>query len=222
MKGHVQLRGLRQVAKSLTAAKRKAFKEVPKAHTLVARHSPEDRVITLDVGGKEFRTLRSTVSSNCVLWDYVLRAEANGEFTKSGAVFIDRDPEHFPLVLSHLRNSVEGLGVSTAGGLGQVQTVQLTTRDRTKLRDIYVEAKHYKLEELKSLVCSTSLWAAIVETLGGGKLNPFDAMARVITSARSFMVAGGSVIAASFGFRNLDEIWETISAPFVSLIGKPQ
>ena len=58
----------------------------------VVRHGPGDGCITLNVGGKEFQTLRSTVFANEVLAKHVVRAEANQEITKSGAVFIDRDP----------------------------------------------------------------------------------------------------------------------------------
>ena len=43
---------------------------------LIQRHGPLDRVITLNVGGKQFQTLRSTISQNKVLYDHVLRAEA--------------------------------------------------------------------------------------------------------------------------------------------------
>ena len=79
----------------------------------VIRHGHGDRVITLNVGGKEYLTLRSTVNANAVLADHVARAEANREITKAGAVFIDRDPKHFDVILLHLRNRVEQL--PTAG-----------------------------------------------------------------------------------------------------------
>lgn len=58
----------------------------------IPRHGPGDACITLNVGGTEFHTLRSTVFSNRVLADHVTRAETNKEITKNGAVFIDRDP----------------------------------------------------------------------------------------------------------------------------------
>jgi hypothetical protein len=86
---------------------------------LIQRHGPGDRVITLNVGGKQFQTLRSTISQNKVLYDHVLRAEANSEYagannnssssSVSDAVFIDRDPKHFDLILSYLRNRADGL-----------------------------------------------------------------------------------------------------------------
>ena len=75
----------------------------------IVRHGPGDGVIVLNVGGKEFLTLRSTVELNPVLRGYVHRAQANKEFVKGdSAIFIDRDPSHFGLILQHLRNVADG------------------------------------------------------------------------------------------------------------------
>jgi len=73
------------------------------------RLGDEDGVVQLNVGGKTFETLRSTVETNAVLTAYLKRAEANPSLCKNGAVFIDRDPEHFGVLLNHLRNKTEGL-----------------------------------------------------------------------------------------------------------------
>ena len=43
----------------------------------IPRHGPGDGVITLNVGGKEFVTLRSTIDINPVLRSHVQLAEAN-------------------------------------------------------------------------------------------------------------------------------------------------
>jgi hypothetical protein len=75
--------------------------------TAITRHGAGDACITLNVGGKEFFTLRSTVQANALLANRVAQAEANQEFTQNGGIFIDRDPEHFGFILKHLRNKVE-------------------------------------------------------------------------------------------------------------------
>ncbi|EOD36770.1 hypothetical protein EMIHUDRAFT_47209, partial [Emiliania huxleyi CCMP1516] len=62
------------------------------------------KVVNLNVGGKSFITLRSTLAESPTLREYVERAEANLEFSKDGATFIDRDPTHFPIILAHMRN----------------------------------------------------------------------------------------------------------------------
>ena len=123
--------------------------------TLV-RHGPGDGVITLNVGGTEFLTLRSTVDINPVLRNYVIRAEANKEFTNGCAVFIDRDPTHFSLILQHLRNKADSVNVyssmskfSYLNKYGQV-LVQIP-KDKGELRDLFVEARHYKIKELEDV-----------------------------------------------------------------------
>lgn len=74
--------------------------EGPDTYSLgtIHRHGAGDATITLNVGGKEFHTLRSTVNANAVLSTLVVRAEQNKELTKGGAVFVDRDPAHFEIV----------------------------------------------------------------------------------------------------------------------------
>src|SRR5210317_384150 len=76
---------------------------------IIHRHGPNDRVITLNVGGKQFQTLRSTISQNSVLYAHVLRAESNSEYLGDKIVFIDRDSKHFHVILTYLRNKADGL-----------------------------------------------------------------------------------------------------------------
>ena len=77
--------------------------------SIIQRHGPGDGVITLNVGGKNFQTLRSTIAQNDVLMDHVVRAEANLEIGKNHEIFIDRDPKHFGMILAHLRNKADGI-----------------------------------------------------------------------------------------------------------------
>lgn len=85
----------------------------PTSIPLVPRHGSGDRLIKLNVGGKEFQTLRSTLQASPVLAEYCARAEANGELEAGGAVFVDRDPTHFAIILSFLRNKTEGVAYNS-------------------------------------------------------------------------------------------------------------
>mmetsp|Transcript_20158 Transcript_20158/g.43787 ORF Transcript_20158/g.43787 Transcript_20158/m.43787 type:complete len:270 (-) Transcript_20158:120-929(-) len=78
--------------------------------SIIQRHGPGDGVITLNVGGKTFQTLRSTIAQNEVLMDHVVRAETNMEMLGAdNAIFIDRDPNHFGVILAYLRNKADGV-----------------------------------------------------------------------------------------------------------------
>ena len=175
----------------------------------VCRHGTGDAVILLNVGGKEFSTLRSTVASNQVLAEYVARAEANQEFIcGSAAVFVDRDPTYFPLILNHLRNKVEGLSYSSSAKKRAIANhtkynpmeyhVQLP-KDLNALRDIYVEATHYRIPELEEASCKQNFMVTLLGAFGGGSnKNPFDQANRLFQIARRGLVAAGSVGTVAF------------------------
>ena len=170
----------------------------------VVRHGPGDAVLTLNVGGKEFYTLRSTVNANAVLADHVARAEANEEITKNGAVFIDRDPDHFPFILRHLRNRVELTCSSlanckSAGVLGNHGlTIKWTQanielpKDERVLRELYTEATFYRVEELKEAICAKS-WLANIASFFNMNSNPFDSAAKFLARLRAGVIAVGSL-----------------------------
>lgn len=83
---------------------------LPTTTPIVQRHSPGDGVITLNIGGKNFQTLRSTIAQNEVLMGHLLRSEANaGETIENHAVFVDRDYKHFGTILEYLRNKADGV-----------------------------------------------------------------------------------------------------------------
>eukprot|EP00959_Pyramimonas_sp_CCMP1952_P445761 9333001-Pyramimonas_sp.AAC.1 len=130
-----------------------------------------------------------------------MKAAANKELTRDGAIFIDRSPEHFDLILAHLRNKAEGLSytstctvaVNAVRGLVQnpgnvvdatydaaMFTVQLPS-DRNKLRDIYLEAVYFQLPELRKRVCKTSSLVYFYSFIGEGG-NPFDKLASVLAN----------------------------------------
>ena len=170
-----------------------------------ARHGPGDAVIKLNVGGKEFVTLRSTVESNAVLSDYIRRAEANGENLDGGsAVFIDRDPTHFGLILAFLRNRIEGIAYNSKyDKLGvhvylhkKPKYVRLP-KDEHVLEDLFVEATHYRIKELQHQLCEASLMTMLFSQFGGG--NPFAQASSFFKQFRRTgvaLVGSGSIITA--------------------------
>jgi BTB/POZ domain len=74
------------------------------------RHGVGDAIVCLNVGGQEFYTLRSTIQTSPILESIVASAEANPsalKMTETGAIFVDRDPTHFPTILEYLRLRAE-------------------------------------------------------------------------------------------------------------------
>jgi hypothetical protein len=172
----------------------------------IARHGPGDACITLNVGGKEFYTLRSTVNSNAVLADHVARAEANKEVTKNGAVFVDRDPEHFIFILKHLRNRMDLQSTTTTrsrileDGSSNCNMSSLTKftkaymelpKDPKALRELYVEAAFYRIPELQSALCESSI-SSTLASMVNNKGNPFDAAARLLGQFKAAALAVGA------------------------------
>lgn len=176
----------------------------------IVRHGPGDACITLNVGGKEFYTLRSTVNSNSVLADHVARAEANKEITKNGAVFIDRDPDHFCFILRHLRNRME---LSTARHFDKAFLTKFTKayvelpKDQRALRELYVEAAFYRIPELQSALCEKSLMAKVASVFNKHG-NPFDAASKLLTQLRNAVLAAGTVGGTMFMSKSDD--WDLI------------
>ena len=161
----------------------------------VPRHGGGDGVIELNVGGKTFLTLRSTLNGSPVLSEYVARAEANAECMKGGAVFVDRDPAQFALILNHLRNKAEGISYHRKN---LNRTVQLPN-DKGELRDVYMEASHFGLTELSKRACGVGFTVSMAALLSAG--NPFDAASKALTTARNACASllGLGVVAASAG-----------------------
>jgi len=176
---------------------------------LITRHGEGDGVVTLNVGGKEFITLRSTIQNNHVLQNRVLAAEANQEFT-NGAVFIDRDPTYFHLILQHLRNRADLLhnpGNYTASGgmfptsmtnslvsakkkiFGKKDVLIQLPEKKEAVRDLYVEARYFQIKELEALLCSIDWYTRAAQWFGSGSTNPFYAASQAISTARRALVA---------------------------------
>jgi hypothetical protein len=165
------------------------------------RHGKGDAYITLSVGGTEFHTLRSTVNSSAVLGDHVARAEANAEITHKGAVFIDRDPAQFGIILQYLRNNVESITYSNSHGVYaafKTQTYLQLPKDLNKLNDLYVEASYFRMPELQKALCEQNWLVNLTQLFGGG--NPFMAASKTFARLRASLIAlSGTFLVGSQG-----------------------
>ena len=175
------------------------------------RHGPADKMISLNVGGKQFQTLRSTISQNKVLFDHVLRAEANGD-----PIFIDRDPKHFGIILTYLRNRADGISDAAAARTSSVlklggkksestaipqapfktytNSIQLPS-DSNQLSELYIESLHYRMTELSNTICSRQFLTRIFNLFGSN--NPFQlAGTAYMNLKRMFILSGGALAGA--------------------------
>jgi len=159
------------------------------------RHGRGDAYITLNVGGTDFHTLRSTVNSNAVLADHVARAELNKEMAKGGAIFIDRNPKNFGFILEFLRNKVDMLKYNHTA----VESVSLKKftdmyvrlpQERDVLRDLYIEASYYRIPELQAVLSRSGPLVKVMDLFTDG--NPFDKATKFITTLRNFALLFGA------------------------------
>ena len=200
------------------------------------RRGPQDAMIKLNVGGKEFVTLRSTVESNVVLAEYYQRHlqqqhATTTASTNNDVIFIDRDPTHFPLILTFLRNKAEGvaynskwketlikhaqqasskvcLSASLASKPKYVRLPANVANDVGVLQDLYVEAAYFQLAELMHQLCERSLVTMVLSSTGG---NPFEYAQNMFTQARRItlaLVGTGSVMATT----QADSSWNDASS----------
>jgi hypothetical protein len=185
----------------------------------IVRHGAGDGVVTLNVGGKEFITLRSTLEINPILHNRVCMAEANQEFT-NGAVFIDRDPAQFGLILQHLRNRAD---MVSSHSMSQKywkknQVLIQFPQDKGKARDLFVEARYFQIKELVDSLCHHDLYTQIAAWIGGGSVNPFHAASETIQTVRRAIFATGG-IGMIMGSQNGD-LMNDIKALMGNLTGK--
>ncbi|CAJ1969300.1 unnamed protein product [Cylindrotheca closterium] len=161
---------------------------------LIVRHSNADSVVNLNVGGKEFVTLRSTLQTNPVLYDRVLKAEINNELVK-GAVFVDRDPTHFGTILQHLRNVADSITMAHAAKnrFNPFTTPKTEVNiqipgDTAKLRELFIEARYFKIKELEAVLCGYDWWSWLASLLSGGATNPFHSALQAAKIARGTLL----------------------------------
>ena len=177
---------------------------------LVQRHGPGDAMVVLSVGGTKFFTLRSTVNSNEVLSNHVAQAEINKAITQDGAVFIDRDPKHFPFILQFLRDRADGKALPRAGSKMKKKLMGgdlALPKDTKLLQEIYNEAAYYRISELQSALCSTGYFTLFASFFSGGQGNPFTAATNWFSRLRASMVAlttlGGTVALTTTDIKDL-------------------
>ena len=177
---------------------------------MIERHGPGDSVITLNVGGKNFLTLRSTIAQNAVLEDYVTRAQMNNEISQ-GAVFIDRDPKHFGMILSYLRNRADGVSagstaiaarllgksINAEGQASAAASVYLPS-DQQSLQEMYYESIHFQIPELSAHICSKQFLAKYLRMFGS--TNPFEMAAGALSIGRRVLVFLGTIATGMGGW----------------------
>ena len=216
---------LQKRSSSLSSSTAATSAEQTNSLPIIQRHGPNDRVITLNVGGKQFQTLRSTISQNAVLYAHVLRAESNSEYLGDKIVFIDRDSKHFHVILTYLRNKADGL---VGGPASSADAVAATTssllrfgRNKTKqqlptttsfkyttsinlpddiqsLRELYFESIHYQISELTELICSKHVLARIFNLFGSN--NPFQLAGAAYVNMKRLLLLFGGVMTGMGGW----------------------
>lgn len=172
----------------------------------IVRHGSNDGVIILSVGGTSFKTLLSTAAICPVLTALVAGAKmrSNEEMRDldGKAVFIDRDPEMFKIILSYLRNKVEGISLGYGSGSKNILVSEKFVslpKEATKLRDLYAEASYFGIRDLQDQSCSSSAILLVARALGGSTTNPFDTMSRALVATKTALFASGGILTAHVG-----------------------
>lgn len=163
----------------------------------IIRRGHNDSVITLSVGGEEFKTLTSTVASCPKLVDICMSAQKNENLLDMNgkAIFIDRDPEVFGYLISYLRNRLEGLSINSSTSYAEKKHIQLP-KEPLKLKQLYLEATFFQLEFLKKDISKSTFIASIVSTFVSEESNPFELASKFFKVARhTFIVIGGFIVA---------------------------
>ena len=182
----------------------------------IVRYGANDHVLQLSVGGKQFKTLKSTIASCPRMVDLCYLGKMNKEMSEGGKVFIDRDPELFPYILTFLRNRVEGISIaSVAANVAHLEQHVHLPNDRSKLRDLFVEAKFFGLEDLQEDIRQSKLLTSILGPLLG-EGNPFDGVSKIIKGVQKTAVAAGGLATTVATVGGKDALTELVKKlPFV-------
>mmetsp|Transcript_13411 Transcript_13411/g.22461 ORF Transcript_13411/g.22461 Transcript_13411/m.22461 type:complete len:224 (-) Transcript_13411:206-877(-) len=113
-------------------------------------------IIELDVGGKIFRTTKSTLCSTDSFFSRMLSGDTWGEGITKGPIFIDRDHTVFAGILSFLRS-------------GRLVVSDIEDDD-TYLEKLLIEADYYGLENLVDDL-QTEIVKRKLRNIDSGKVN---------------------------------------------------
>lgn len=110
--------------------------------------------------------------------------------------FIDRDPGQFGFILQHLRNNVEMLSYNSRASMSHHKTYVQLPEDHRALRDLFVEASYYGIEDLKNQLCKTNMLTNFIRILNNSQ-NPFDSISKLMNRLRAILLATGGVVGTS-------------------------
>jgi hypothetical protein len=166
----------------------------------IVRHGPSDGIVEVNVGGKSFHTLRSTIVSSRVLSELYANAKLYQRHD-TDMLFIDRDAATFHIILTYLRNRLEDLShashfMKTPSSLKKyMKSEHFVTlpKDNKILRDVYLEARFFGLNDFKDEICGNSLVVKFSSFLSGGN-NPFDQLSDAIKNARRVAVSSSLLL----------------------------
>uniref|UniRef100_A0A1I7TGS7 BTB domain-containing protein n=1 Tax=Caenorhabditis tropicalis TaxID=1561998 RepID=A0A1I7TGS7_9PELO len=102
--------------------------------------SSGNQIVKLDIGGTVFKTSKSTLTRFDGMLKVMMETDIPVTKDESGAIFIDRSPKHFELILNFMRDG----------------DVELPDSEK-EIKEIQKEADFYLLHDLAELCQETSL-----------------------------------------------------------------
>lgn len=86
----------------------------------------KESIVKLNVGSRIFVTTKETLMREETIFKVMLFTSLPLDQDEQGALKIDRNPEHFPIILDHLRT-------------GQLKTIGIRDDDETQLMELLEE-----------------------------------------------------------------------------------
>lgn len=141
--------------------------------------------------------------------------EVDKDLSNEGAIFIDRDPKHFQIILNHLRSKAEGRQSFKNPCVLSCKDSHavLLPKDPRDLRDLFIEAEHFGLPELRKRILAKRKIAQMLSVFSSSAGNPFDLAARSLTMLRSAALLGATTLASGVAlFQQLKETKDPVQA----------
>jgi hypothetical protein len=143
------------------------------------------------------------------------------------AVFVDRDPTHFGLILQHLRNVADSITLSSTTNKNawlrlisnSKNEVNIQIPENTsKLRELFVEARYFRIKELEDALSGYDLFTWVASVISGqGVANPFHVAFNAIKMARRTLLTTGG-LGILIGTQN-DSLVSTVQETMGSVYG---